>query len=91
MPRSVGAIPARHRDVLSEFLIDWTSQMNRRRKHTKLGKDKRRKYHHYEAKIFYKDGEAFARRYTDRKRARAFAERQKKSPLVRRTRVAEIV
>jgi hypothetical protein len=49
------------------------------RQRTKLGKDKRGKHHHFEAKIFYKDGEVFARRYTDREKAAAFAKRQRKS------------
>ncbi len=57
--------------------------MKANRKRTSLGKDKRRKHHHFEAKIFYEDGEVFARRYTDLDKARAFAERQRKSPVVK--------
>ena len=57
---------------------------------TKLGKDGRRKHHHFEAKIFYKDGEAFARTYTDRKKAVAFADRQRKSPVVKLARVTQV-
>jgi hypothetical protein len=57
---------------------------------TKLGRDKRRKHHHFEAKIFYKDGEVFARMYTDRAKAHAFADRQKKSPVVRMAKVMQI-
>ena len=55
-----------------------------------LWKDKRRKHHHFEAKIFYKDGDVFARRYTDREKAAAFAERQRKSPVVKMARVTEV-
>lgn len=64
--------------------------MKGHRKLTRFGKDKRRKHHHFEAKVFYQDGEVFARRYTDRTKAMAFAERQRKSPVVRMTRVTEI-
>lgn len=60
--------------------------MNGDRKRGTLGKDKRRKHHHFEVKIFYNDGEVFARRYTDPKRAVRFAKRQRKSPVVRRPR-----
>jgi len=60
------------------------------RQRTKLGKDKRRKHHHFEAKIFYKDGDVFARRYTDRKRAVAFADRQRTSPVVKMARVTQV-
>lgn len=60
------------------------------RQRTKLGKDKRRKHHHFEAKIFYTDGEVFARMYTDRKKAVAFADRQRKSPVVKMARVTQI-
>jgi len=60
------------------------------RKRTRLGKDKRRKHHHFEAKIFYNDGEVFARRYADRKKAVAFAERQRKSPVVKLARVTQV-
>jgi len=51
--------------------------------------DRRRKHHHWVATLFYADGERFARVYVDREKARRFAERQKKSPLVLRTRVTE--
>lgn len=57
---------------------------------TDLGKDRRRKHHHFEAKIFYKDGEVFARTYTDRKKAVAFADRQRKSPVVKMCRVIQV-
>jgi hypothetical protein len=50
-------------------------------------KDKRRKHQHWTATIVYYDGEKFARTYIDRERAQHFAERQKKSPLVKATRV----
>jgi hypothetical protein len=60
------------------------------RKPTTYGKDKRRKHHHWQVTIFYRDGERFARTYTDRKKAIAFAERQRKSPVVKLARVTQI-
>jgi hypothetical protein len=39
------------------------------RKRTKLGKDRRRKHKHWQVTVFYKDGERFARVYTDREKA----------------------
>jgi hypothetical protein len=62
----------------------------KKRKPTSFRKDARRKHHHFEAKIFYNDGEEFARIYTDREKASKFAKRQKKSPTVKRTRVTQI-
>jgi hypothetical protein len=60
------------------------------RKRTNFGKDKRRAHHHWEVTIFYPDGEKFSRTYTDRKKANAFAERQKRSPVVKRARVTQL-
>lgn len=60
------------------------------RQRTKLGQDKRRKHHHFVAKIFYRDGEVFARRYTDHDKAVAFTDRQRKSPVVKSARVTQI-
>jgi hypothetical protein len=51
--------------------------------------DRRRKHHHWVATLFYADGERFERVYLDRGKAQRFAERQKKSPLVVKTRVTE--
>ena len=60
------------------------------RKRTKLGKDKRRKHKHWQVTVYYHDGEKFARVYIDREKAASFAERQKKSPVVRATRVIQV-
>jgi hypothetical protein len=57
---------------------------------TDYKKDKRRKHHHFVVTLFYADGEKFSRTYTDYEKAMKFAERQKKSPVVERTRVAQI-
>jgi len=60
------------------------------RKRTKLGKDRRRKHRHLQVTVFYKDGERFARFYTDREKAAKFAERQRKSPVVKTARVIQV-
>jgi hypothetical protein len=60
------------------------------RKRTKLGKDRRRKHRHWQVTVFYKDGERFARVYTDREKASRFAERQRKSPVVKTARVLQV-
>jgi hypothetical protein len=40
--------------------------------------------------VYYYDGEKFARVYIDRERAVRFAERQKKSPVIRSARITEV-
>jgi len=57
------------------------------RKRTSFGKDKRRKHHHWKVTVFYENGERFARTYTNQEKATGFAERQKKSPVVKMARV----
>jgi len=52
--------------------------------------DKRRRHSHYQVTVFYADGEKFARVYTDKQKATNFAARQKKSPVVKMARVAEV-
>jgi hypothetical protein len=64
--------------------------MKIRSKRTTFGKDKRRKHRHWQVKVFYSDGETFARVYKDHDKAAGFAERQKKSPVVAMARVTEI-
>jgi hypothetical protein len=60
------------------------------RKCPSFAKDKRRKHHYWQVTVFYKDGERFARTYTVHAKADKFAERQKKSPVVKMARVIEI-
>jgi hypothetical protein len=60
------------------------------RKRTKLGKDRRRKHKHWQVTVFYKDGERFARVYTDKDKAAKFAERQRNSPVVKTARVVQV-
>jgi hypothetical protein len=57
---------------------------------TSFEKDRRRKHHHWQVTVFYPDGEKFARIYTDRKKADAFAERQRQSPVVKMARVTKL-
>jgi hypothetical protein len=62
----------------------------RQGKSTTKGGDRRRRHRHWQVTIYYHDGEKFARVYTDRERAKAFALRQKKSPIVKSTRITEV-
>jgi hypothetical protein len=64
--------------------------MIEKRQRAPFRNDRRRKHHHWVATLFYADGERFERVYLDREKARRFAERQKKSPVVLKTRVAEL-
>jgi len=62
----------------------------KRRKRSEFGKDKRRRHRHWQVTVFYDDGERFARVYIDKDKAQQFADRQKRSPVVRTARVAEV-
>jgi hypothetical protein len=63
----------------------------KKRKKTTFGQDKRRKHRHYLVTVYYHDGEKFGRVYTDREKAARFAERQKRSPVVKTARVVQVV
>lgn len=54
------------------------------------GKPKRRWHDHWRVTIFYPDDEQLPRAHTDRKKATAFAKREKKSP-ARETRTLDAV
>lgn len=60
------------------------------RKSSRFHRDRRRKHRHWQVTVYYSDGEKFARVYIDRERAVRFAERQKKSPVVKATRILEV-
>lgn len=67
--------------------------MAKRKKSVKSGGkrgDRRRKHRHWQVTVYYSDGEKFARVYIDRERAERFADRQKKSPVVKATRILEV-
>jgi hypothetical protein len=57
---------------------------------SRFHRDKRRKHRHWQVTVYYHDGEKFARVYIDRDRAERFADRQKKSPMVKSTRILEV-
>ncbi|HTP43053.1 MAG TPA: hypothetical protein VMJ13_00730 [Candidatus Acidoferrum sp.] len=59
-------------------------------KSSRMRRDRRRKHRHWQVTIYYKDGEKFARVYIDRERANRFAERQRRSPVVKSTRIMEV-
>ena len=63
---------------------------SRLKKTSRMKRDKRRKHHHWQVTVYYADGEKFARVYIDRDRAQKFADRQKKSPVVKATRIMEV-
>jgi hypothetical protein len=60
------------------------------RKRTSFKTDERRKHHHWQVTLFYKDGERFSRTYTVHSKAAGFAERQKKSPVVKMARIIQV-
>ncbi|HXN98916.1 MAG TPA: hypothetical protein VN881_07565 [Candidatus Acidoferrales bacterium] len=62
----------------------------RAKKMNRMARDRRRKHQHWQVTVFYHDGERFARVYIDRDRAQRFAQRQKKSPIVKATRILEV-
>jgi hypothetical protein len=62
----------------------------KKKKSSRLHEDRRRRHRHWQVTVYYHDGEKFARVYIDRDRAVRFAERQKKSPIVKATRILEV-
>jgi hypothetical protein len=57
---------------------------------SEFGKDRRRKHHHFLVSVNYADGETFGRVYTDKEKATRFAERQRRSPMVKSARVTQV-
>jgi len=57
---------------------------------SKFGKDRRRRHHHFLVTVNYADGESFGRVYTDKEKATRFAERQRRSPVVKSARVTQV-
>jgi hypothetical protein len=66
------------------------TKKNNSREKTSFEKDRRRKHHHYLVTVYYADGEKFGRVYTDRDKATRFAERQRRSPVVKSARVSQV-
>jgi hypothetical protein len=61
-----------------------------KRRVTDYRKDRRRRHHHWSVTVTYADNETFGRVYIDRERAEKFAARQKKSPVVSKTRIRQL-
>ncbi len=57
---------------------------------TSFDKDRRRKHHHFLVSVYYADGEKFGRVYTDKDKATRFAERQRRSPVVKSARITQV-
>jgi hypothetical protein len=55
-----------------------------------FNRDRRRKHHHYLVTVSYADGEKFGRVYTDKEKATRFADRQKRSPVVKSARITQV-
>ena len=61
-----------------------------RKDKTSFTRDRRRKHHHWLVSVYYADGEKFGRVYTDKEKATRFAERQRRSPVVKTARVTQV-
>lgn len=61
-----------------------------KREKAAFGKDRRRKHHHFLVTVSYADGEKFGRVYTDKEKATRFADRQKRSPVVKSARITQV-
>jgi hypothetical protein len=55
-----------------------------------FNKDKRRRHHHFLVTVYYADGEKFGRVYTDKEKATRFADRQRRSPVIKSVRVSQV-
>ena len=67
-----------------------TSKNSTKTDKASFNKDRRRKHHHWLVTVFYADGEKFGRVYTDKDKAARFADRQKRSPVVKSTRITQV-
>jgi hypothetical protein len=57
---------------------------------SEFGRDRRRRHHHFLVTVNYADGESFGRVYTDKGKATKFADRQRRSPIVKSARVTQV-
>jgi len=67
-----------------------TTKKNNKRDKTAFDKDRRRKHHHWLVTVYYADGEKFGRVYTNKDKASRFAERQRRSPVVKTARISQV-
>jgi hypothetical protein len=66
------------------------ARKNSKKEKTSFGTDRRRKHHHFLVSVYYADGEKFGRVYTDKDKATRFAERQRRSPVVKSARITQV-
>jgi hypothetical protein len=67
-----------------------TAKSSSKREKASFGRDRRRKHHHWLVTVSYADGEKFGRVYTDKDKATRFADRQKRSPVVKSARITQV-
>jgi hypothetical protein len=77
-------------DIVCSLEVPKTVKKKSPAKSPRMARDKRRKHQHWQVTVYYADGEKFARVYIDRDRAQKFADRQRKSPVVKSTRIMEV-
>lgn len=66
------------------------AKTNSKTEKSSFNRDRRRKHHHWLVTVFYADGEKFGRVYTDKDKATRFADRQKRSPVVKSARITQV-
>ena len=71
-------------------MIKSTPKRSAKEDNAAFHKDRRRKHHHWLVTVFYADGEKFGRVYTDKDKATRFADRQKRSPVVKSARITQV-
>jgi hypothetical protein len=89
LPCDSGRSDTRTRIGMASVTKTSTNKSPKREK-TNYNRDKRRKHHHFLVTVFYADGEKFGRVYTDKDKADRFADRQKRSPVVKSARVTMV-
>ena len=67
-----------------------TAKSSAKHEKANFSRDRRRKHHHWLVTVFYADGEKFGRVYTDKEKATRFADRQKRSPVVKSARITQV-
>ncbi len=67
-----------------------TAKNNSKTEKSTFNRDRRRKHHHWLVTVYYADGEKFGRVYTDKEKATRFADRQKRSPVVKSARITQV-
>ena len=67
-----------------------TAKNNSKTEKSTINRDRRRKHHHWLVTVYYADGEKFGRVYTDKEKATRFADRQKRSPVVKSARITQV-